>query len=156
MVIDIMSRKSLEILSQTPFLLRTAIISICDYDDLPITLEHEPASILHLKFDDVDVDYITERPWKSIPKIERFLFEREYHMISDTQAQEIASFIMAQLPLVDRIICQCEYGQSRSAAIAAAILEFTERKGLSVFIDDAYNPNKLVFRKVYEYLTCKL
>lgn len=153
MIIDIMSRESLEKLSSSPFSDRTAIISISDYNDLPVELKHEPTSILCLEFDDVYIDCITDRPWNTLPKIERFLLEKEYHMISDTQAQEIADFTIRQLPLVNRIICQCEYGQSRSAAVAAAILEFTEGKGLSIFIDDAYSPNKLVFRKVYECLT---
>lgn len=153
MIVDIMSREALETVSHKPFSERTAIISITDFDDIPVTLAHEPESILRLEFDDVYTDCITDRSWAEIPLIERLLFERKYHMISDGQAQQIADFVVAQLPLVERIICQCEYGQSRSAAVAAAILEYTQGNGLSVFIDDAYSPNKLVFRKVYERLT---
>jgi len=109
-------------------------------------------SLLQREIDDVYADSISDSPWSSIPQIERFLLERQHHMISDGQAQTIADFIAAQLPAADRIICQCEYGQLRSAAVAAAILEFIEGNGLSIFIDDAYSPNKLVFRKVYECL----
>ena len=153
MIVDIMSREALEKFSLTPFPERTAVISITDFDDIPVALTHAPGSILRLEFDDVYTDCITDRSWNEIPLIERLLLERKYHIISDEQARQIADFIVGQLPDVDRIICQCEYGQSRSAAVAAAILEYTQRKGLSVFIDDAYSPNKLVFRKVYECLT---
>lgn len=50
------------------------------------------------------------------------------------------------------MICQCEHGQSRSAAVAAAIMEFRSRRGITVFAHDSYYPNKVVFRKVLEAL----
>lgn len=50
------------------------------------------------------------------------------------------------------IICQCQYGQSRSAACAAAILEHFEGNGISVFVDDRYYPNQMVYRKVFNAL----
>ena len=50
------------------------------------------------------------------------------------------------------IICQCDYGQSRSAACAAAILEHFERNGISIFADYRYYPNQLVFNKVLKAL----
>ena len=53
---------------------------------------------------------------------------------------------------VDTLICQCEYGQSRSAGVAAAIIEFTTGGGIRIFADDRYYPNKFVFRKVYNAL----
>jgi len=50
------------------------------------------------------------------------------------------------------IICQCEEGISRSAATAAAILEFYERKGITVFSDYRYNPNKFFYNSIYRCL----
>ena len=50
------------------------------------------------------------------------------------------------------IICQCEHGQSRSAAVAAAITEYLYNDGIKIFSSDDYFPNKVVYRKVYEYL----
>nr|WP_302628353.1 hypothetical protein [uncultured Eubacterium sp.] len=50
------------------------------------------------------------------------------------------------------IICQCEYGQSRSAACAAAILEYYEKKGISIFADYRYYPNQVIFNKIYNAL----
>ena len=43
-------------------------------------------------------------------------------------------------------------GQSRSAACAAAILEFYEKNGISIFADYRYYPNQLVFNKVKKAL----
>lgn len=52
----------------------------------------------------------------------------------------------------ETIICQCDYGQSRSAACAAAIIEYFEHRGISIFADYRYYPNQLVFNKIYEAL----
>lgn len=52
----------------------------------------------------------------------------------------------------ETIICQCEYGQSRSAAIAAALSEFFWKSGIDIFADDRYFPNKLVFRLTLQAL----
>ncbi len=50
------------------------------------------------------------------------------------------------------IVCQCEYGQSRSAACAAAILQHFSRRGIDVFADYRYYPNQLVYHKVFDAL----
>ncbi|MEY8508840.1 hypothetical protein AALA78_11480 [Lachnospiraceae bacterium 42-17] len=46
----------------------------------------------------------------------------------------------------------CEYGQSRSAACASAILEHFYHNGISVFSDYRYYPNQMVFHKVFDAL----
>ena len=58
----------------------------------------------------------------------------------------------APTPPLD-ILCQCEYGQSRSAACAAAILEYFDATGISVFADYRYYPNQVVYHKVMDALT---
>ena len=50
------------------------------------------------------------------------------------------------------IICQCEYGESRSSGCAAAILENFYKNGISVFADYRYYPNQVVYHKVLEAL----
>ena len=50
------------------------------------------------------------------------------------------------------IICQCDYGQSRSAACAAAILQHFERRGIEIFADYRYYPNQLVYNKIFDTL----
>lgn len=75
----------------------------------------------------------------------------EYGLAFETylpEAKRLARFIkMAVEGNVD-IICQCEYGQSRSAACAAAIREYFCKDGISVFADYRYYPNQLIFNKV--------
>ncbi|MBQ8207522.1 MAG: hypothetical protein IJZ89_02170 [Clostridia bacterium] len=74
-------------------------------------------------------------------------------MLSDEQAKQISDFYREVKDDVDIIICQCEHGQSRSAAIAAAILEYEYKKGIDIFANDDYFPNKVIFRKVLKSLT---
>jgi predicted protein tyrosine phosphatase len=71
-------------------------------------------------------------------------------MCSNGQALKIAEFYDSIRDKADVLICQCEHGQSRSAAVAAAILEHRGKKGIRIFADDRYYPNKVVFRRVLE------
>ena len=73
-------------------------------------------------------------------------------MFSDEQAFEIGKLLFEMRDKVELIICQCEHGQSRSAAIAAAIMEYTSRNAIRIFESDNYYPNKYVFRKMYQTL----
>jgi len=68
------------------------------------------------------------------------------------EVSELAEFIyQAQKDGLD-FICQCEYGQSRSAACAAAILEHFYKNGISIFADYRYYPNQMVYHKVFDAL----
>ena len=64
------------------------------------------------------------------------------------EAEKLAQFIKLVVTLNLDIICQCEYGQSRSAACAAAILEVYEGNGISIFSDYRYYPNKYIYNKL--------
>ena len=69
------------------------------------------------------------------------------------EADALAAFIcQARADGLD-ILCQCEYGQSRSAACAAAILEYFNGTGISVFADYRYYPNQVVYHKIMDTLT---
>ena len=68
------------------------------------------------------------------------------------EADELAEFIYKAKEDGLDIICQCEYGQSRSAGCAAAILEHFESRGITVFADYRYYPNQLVYHKVFDAL----
>ena len=74
------------------------------------------------------------------------------NVISSDQAHEIAKVYYENKDRITTLICQCEHGQSRSAAVASAILEFKSRRGIQIFADDRYYPNKVVFRRVLEAL----
>ena len=68
------------------------------------------------------------------------------------EADELAKFIYEARAEGLDIICQCDYGQSRSAACAAAILEHFERCGIDIFVDYRYYPNQLVYHKIFDAL----
>lgn len=68
------------------------------------------------------------------------------------EADELADFILQAVADGCPVICQCEYGQSRSAACAAAILKYFEGRGIDIFADYRYYPNQLVYHKVYDAL----
>lgn len=69
------------------------------------------------------------------------------------EADALAEFIYKAKEYGLDIICQCEYGQSRSAGCAAAILQHFSKNGIDVFTDYRYYPNQLVYHKVFDALT---
>lgn len=133
MRIFIKSRELIEEVAKNPFPNNIALISITDVGYEFAELKNKPAELLQLKFDDVDAD-------------------EPINIITDEQAKEIADFYRRVSKTSTRIVCQCEHGQGRSAAIAAAIKEYTEGNGIEIFADDRYFPNKVVFRKVLKAL----
>ena len=68
------------------------------------------------------------------------------------EAEDAAKFIHENMKAGRNIICQCEYGVSRSAGCAAAVREFFFGDGIRVFADYRYMPNQIVFNKVYDAL----
>ena len=135
--IEIESRESIELRAKEPFILPCRLISIADANDDFAALENEPIPILQLKFDDADEsDELCEKR----------------NMMTDEQAKEIAEFIKSAGKR-DTLICQCEYGQSRSAAIAAAARQYFYGDGIDIFTDERYYPNRFVYRKVLDALT---
>ena len=137
-IIQIKSRAEIEEMIFAP---RTALISITDYDYDFAELKNEPNYLLQLAFDDISID-----------ELETEEDQEKYHMLTDEQAMEIAEFYHNVHDKVDILICQCEHGQSRSAAIASAFLEYKSGNGIDVFIDDRYYPNKTIFKKVFKQL----
>ena len=152
MKILIKSRSEIETLSQTRFPTHTALISITDAGLDFAELVHKPEFLLRVAFDDVDNDIFIDELGRKPNDDERQTLEEKYKMITDSQALQIASFYYDHKDEITTLICQCEHGQSRSAAVAAAILEFRSRRGISVFSHDNYYPNKVVFRKVLSAL----
>lgn len=148
MEITIMSREGIEKLSLTPFPAKTAIISIIDSDAPPVGFHNRPEFLLSLAFDDAEPESdLLNELLKAYPG-----FRNDYRIITDQQAKEIANFAHVMHKAADLLICQCEFGQSRSAAVAAAITEYFNGDGIGIFADDRYCPNKYVFRKVLEKL----
>ena len=79
----------------------------------------------------------------------------EFNLTYDTylpEADKLAEFIYDAKKMGFDIICQCEYGQSRSAGCAAAIREHFYGDGIKIFADYRYYPNQLVYNKLYDAL----
>ena len=152
MKIEIESRERIWKRAIEPFPARTALISISDPDNDFVALKNKPKYLLQLKFDDVSVDDI-EDIYEDYPSIsEATKAAKKLHFFNDEQAAEIAAFIKSVIDKADILICQCEYGQSRSAGLAAAVKQFLDKSGIDIFADDRYYPNKLVYRKVLAVL----
>ena len=152
MKIGILNRPDIEELALRPFKEKTALISITDYDEEFAELENEPDFLFQVKFDDVDNDIFLDMQGNLLPEKQHEGIAKQYHIITDEQAISIANFIKEIANKAEVLICQCEHGQSRSAAVAAAVTEYLNHDGIKVFSSDDYFPNKVVFRKVYENL----
>ena len=152
MEIKIKSRKDIEKIALNPFRSKTALISITDYEYKFAELKNKPYYILQLAFDDVDNDVFEDEIGRIPTEVERISIEEKYHMLTDRQAKQIADFYKYICDDVEIIICQCEHGQSRSAAIAAAIMEYRNKNGIDIFASYNYYPNKTVFKKVLNQL----
>ena len=155
MKILIKSRKDIEKISKSRFPERTALISITDEGLEFAELKNKPEFLLQIAFDDVDNDVFIDELGRTPAAEERKEIEKKYNMFTDKQALEISEFYHKNKNEIEILICQCEHGQSRSAAVAAAILEFRNRRGISVFSHDNYYPNKVVFRKILEALKAR-
>lgn len=146
MKISVYSRKAIErIIAEGSFPDNTAVISFCDPELKHIDKDYSHvdyssvcSDVFYCEVDDLDLDYLTKK---------RYTYETYFPEVDD-----LAKFIVKAVSENKNIICQCEYGQSRSAGCAAAIKEYFYKNGISVFVDYNYYPNQVVFHKVYDAL----
>ncbi|MCH5317356.1 MAG: leucine-rich repeat domain-containing protein [Eubacterium sp.] len=145
MNIKIHSRQSIEELLQLGFPENTALIRFYDVELMrenskfkPVSFHDNVQRIFQLPLMDLDMDEL---------KYYDFAYETFF-----TEADELAEFIYSAVSDDLDILCQCEYGQSRSAGCAAAILECFEGNGISIFSDYRYYPNKIVYHKLLDAL----
>ena len=137
--ISILSRPEIEKLINTNFPDNAYVISFKDTtDETEIDFRGLPRKVFTIALDDLEYDELEECGLS----IDTYF----------TESKELAKFIYAALLNNSDIICQCEYGQSRSAACAAAIMEVLYGNGISVFSDYRYYPNKLIYNKLVEEL----
>lgn len=144
MEVNIYSRKAVEELLQSGVLQNTAVISFYDppsknrMNTSPVDYSGKADRIFQVAVHDVDLSVLPQ-----------------YNMTYDTyftEADELAEFIYSAKEDGLNIICQCEYGESRSSACAAAILEHFCKNGISIFADYRYYPNQVVYHKVFDAL----
>ena len=113
----------------------TAIVSFADEKDDFLDFP-EKADVLKVVFYDI-------RPSSTV--------ESHYDSLLP-EAKDIAIFVNKKIKEGKDIICQCDYGISRSAGLAAAILERYAHRGIDIFANYKYTPNQFVYNKVYQQL----
>lgn len=64
----------------------------------------------------------------------------------------IADFVQKSMYNNQNIICQCEKEQNRSAGCAAAILDHYYKTGNSIFDNEDYMPDDMVYYAVLDAL----
>lgn len=141
MNIRICSRKEIEALIANEFPSNAAVVSFYDPKSRRTPREYAPVDyrekcdrLFAVGVHDIDIEILPD-----------------YGLTFETylpEANALAQFILqAERDGLD-LICQCEYGQSRSAACAAAVKEFFNRSGIEIFADYRYYPNQLIFNKI--------
>lgn len=151
MKLFVTNRKRVEEMGRKGFMEKAALISITDYGDFTVELQNKPAFLLQLSFNDVPLGRALEAEYgRKLSAEEIAKAEKELHAMTDEQAKLITEFYDEIYARANVLICQCEHGESRSAAIAAAILEYQYRKGIEIFADERFCPNKSIYRKVLE------
>ena len=159
--VEIHSIESIEERAKRPFDSGTILISMGDTGAEPPKLENQPDHILRLVFDDItlyEVRMAFDLPDDVASSDEKLIALLKAHDTTSfdiKMACLIADFIAQHFDNANTIICQCHYGQSRSAGCAAAIDEFYSGDGIKIFADDRFYPNKMVFRMVLEALMDK-
>ena len=144
MNVTIYSREAIErIITEGSFPDNTAVISFCDPELKHIDKDYFRVDytsvcddVFYCEVDDLDLDYLPKKG---------YTYETYF-----PEADDMAAFIVRAYADGKNIICQCEYGQSRSAGCAAAIKEYFYKDGISMFADYNYYPNQVVFHKVYD------
>ena len=148
MKITIYSRKAMKALLSKGNLENTAIISFhdpvgrgrrCLEDYAPIDFTGKCDRVMQIALHDLDPEALSD-----------------FGLSVDSyfpEADALAAFIYKAKEDGLDIICQCEYGQSRSAGCAAAILQHFSKNGIDVFTDYRYYPNQLVYHKIFDALT---
>ena len=145
--IDILSREKAEELIENCFPDNTAVISFYDPQNVYTPQEYKP----------VDYSSVCKNTFYVCIRDTEPVFLGNYNLYLDSyfpEAMQVAEFIVAAKKQEMDIICQCEYGLSRSAACAAAIMEFFYKTGIEVFADYRYYPNKMIYHKLLEALKC--
>ena len=120
-------------------------------------VENEPhkEGLAIVSFGDHEDQFPTFDP--SIPHIKIILEDIDYPVVKDfdsffTNVDDVARFVDKYVKEGRKIICQCEYGVSRSTGAAAAILEAYHGDGIIIFSSFDHKPNKLIYKKLLSSL----
>ena len=133
MNIFIYSREQLLKAVRNDFPFNTAVISFYDEGSEPLDLKGKPVEEISRCVNDVR--------WVDHP-------DKWHHR----DFEDVAGFIQKCIDKDYDIICQCEFGVSRSSACAMAIKEYVFGNGIDVFRNYDYYPNQIFFNNIYECL----
>lgn len=144
MKVEIYSRESIKELMEENLLKNTAIISFYTprdkrkSEEFRVDYKEACDKVFYVGIPDIDIEIL-----------EGYGYTYDTYLI---EADELAKFIYIAKDEGRDIICQCDFGQSRSAACAAAILQHFEGRGIDIFADYRYYPNQLVYHKIFDAL----
>lgn len=144
MKVEIYSKKAIKELMDKGFPQNVAVISFYTPNNKregmqsPVDYSGLCNNVFYVGIPDIDIEILAE-----------YGYTYESYL---AQADDLANFIREAKANNLDIICQCDYGQSRSAACAAAILQHFERRGIDIFADYRYYPNQLVYHKIFDAL----
>lgn len=144
MKLEIYSRKAINELIQGEFPHNAAVISFYNpksgrkENEERVNFESVSSPVFYVQIPDIDIEIL-----------ENYGYTYDTYLL---EADELAKFIYNSISQGFDIICQCDYGQSRSAACAAAVLQHFEGRGIDIFADYPYYPNQLVYHKVFDAL----
>jgi hypothetical protein len=144
MKVDIYSRETIKKLMAKGFPKDTAVIRFYttkgrrDREENRVDYTTTCDKVFHVGIPDIDIEILSD-----------YGYTYETYL---TDAKLLADFIKSAVADGFDIICQCDFGQSRSAACAAAILQYYENRGIDIFSDYRYYPNQLVYHKIFDAL----
>ncbi len=140
MQVSIYSREEMEdIIQNGDFPQNTAVITFYNPGDPHVHYDAVCQDVCYCALEDVDKSY-----WETH-------YHRTYEEFFD-YVDMVADFIYEMHAAGKDLICQCDYGMSRSAGCAAAILEHFCKRGIEVFADYRRYPNQMVYHKVMQAL----
>lgn len=147
LTVQVLSQAELQRLAASPFEHGTFVVSVTDTDALPVQLANAPAGILRLSFDDIRpmTDMRYDGYFDGDEGGDYVTFAQTLELMSDEQAERVARFVSRNMQCMRTLVCQCGFGQSRSAAIAAAVAEWLYGDGSRFFDDEHYSPNRFVY-----------
>lgn len=130
-------------------------VSIYSRSTLERMIEHHELNddVAIISFADSQEDFIEFPEGTNVLKVAFYDYSPFSIPLSDyyrllPEAGDIAKFVDKNVKQDKNIICQCDYGVSRSSGLAAAIMEHYKKEGIRVFASYKYMPNKFVYNKV--------
>lgn len=143
--IEIMPREKAERLMADGAPNNVAVISFYDpkskstlKDYAPVDYANVCSRVFSVAIHDIDIDILSNYG---------LTFETYF-----SEADELARYIIKNIAEWYDLICQCEYGQSRSAACSVAIKEYYDKCGIEVFANYRYYLNQIIFNKLLDAL----